>query len=73
LGVNETYLTVSEVAAALRLSEATVRRKIATEELAAHRFGPRSTRVAPGDLAAFKSKSRSLTGGQGIESTSRAG
>ena len=64
--MSETYLTVSETAAALRCSEATVRRKIAAGELVARAFGPGLTRVAPGDLAAFKS--RSLTGGRATES-----
>lgn len=60
--MDEAYLTVSEAAVALRCSEATVRRRIADGELAAHQFGPRLIRVAPGDLAVFKTKS--LTGGR---------
>lgn len=59
------YLKVSEAAAALRVSDSTVRRMIVSGELTAVRYGPRLTRVARGEVQAFIVKS--VTGGQECE------
>jgi excisionase family DNA binding protein len=51
------FHTVSEIADLLRVSERTVRRWVATGELATHRLG-RSIRVLDADLRAFLASRR---------------
>jgi excisionase family DNA binding protein len=46
------FFTIAEVAEMLRVATRTVRRRIASGELTAHRFGG-AVRIAEGDLRAF--------------------
>jgi excisionase family DNA binding protein len=50
------FLTPAEIAAALRCSERSVRRLIERGDLPAVRVGPRTTRVARGELQVFIGK-----------------
>lgn len=54
------FLTVSEVAAQLRISKASVYLLIESGRLAHHRIGPRkgAIRISPDDLAAYMDESR---------------
>ena len=54
------YLTVSEVAAQLRISNSSVYLLIESGRLAHHRIGPRkgAIRVSPDDLAAYMAECR---------------
>jgi excisionase family DNA binding protein len=46
------FFTIGEVAQRLRLRPRTVHRKLASRELASHKFG-RAVRISASDLAAF--------------------
>ncbi|RWP11835.1 MAG: DNA-binding protein [Mesorhizobium sp.] len=53
----KSFLTIPDVADLLQLSEKTIRRLIATDQLPAHRLG-RQWRISPGDLESFMSSRR---------------
>lgn len=54
----DTYLTVQEVAALVRVDPMTVRRWCSAGQLGAVRLGPKVYRIARADLDAFLAKSR---------------
>ena len=60
--MDESYLTVSEVAELLRLNQQTVRNIIDRGELHAVRVGPRRVRIRQSDLDAFLAESSSQMG-----------
>jgi excisionase family DNA binding protein len=62
VGVDETYLTVAEVAEVLRLNQQTVRNIIDRGELRAARVGPRRVRIRQSDLETFIEESFSQMG-----------
>jgi excisionase family DNA binding protein len=62
VGMDETYLTVAEVAELLRLNQQTVRNIIDRSELRAVRVGPRRVRIRQSDLDAFIAESSSQMG-----------
>jgi excisionase family DNA binding protein len=52
------WMTVRDVAVAIRKSEPTVRRAVRRGDLVAHVFGERGYLIAPADFAEFIAKSR---------------
>lgn len=62
VGMDESYLTVAEVAELLRLNQQTVRNIIDRGELRAVRVGPRRVRIRQSDLDAFLAESSSQMG-----------
>lgn len=62
VGMDESYLTVAEVADLLRLNQQTVRNIIDRGELHAVRVGPRRVRIRQSDLHAFLAESSSQMG-----------
>lgn len=56
--IQQTYLSVKEVAKRLNISEATVWRLIRDGELPRHKFGTRTTRIHIEDLLAFEHRGK---------------
>ncbi len=60
------FLTVDEAATRLRQSSKTVRRRIASGEIAAHRFG-RAVRISSYDLSIYIKTSRRWPGDESLQ------